>query len=265
MPCGVSVTHPETWLITGASSGLGEAIARHLATHHHKSLVLTARRRERLEALAVELPGSHTALALDLVHPDTALHLYDALVDTPLEGVVLCGAAYHHGSFAEAEPAALESMLDTNIHSNLRLLDALLPVLDAKARPTYVLVVGSFAGLIPAPGSSTYAASKAWLHHFVEGLQIERGRRPPTSITLGCPGGMPTPMLTTSPGWAKARRHVLVRASLLPVERVARTLIRGTLRRRRRVIPGVINTLSLAVLSVTPRWIRDPLLRWIYG
>jgi short-subunit dehydrogenase len=174
-----------TALITGASSGIGEATARRLAREPDVDLILVARRAERLEALAAELGGPDRArtLALDLTD-DEAHARARAFVDAHggrLHLLVNNAGAAWRGSFADAGWANLERHMKLNFEAPARLTEALLPLLRDTAaagesvpgRRVAIVNVASTAGRVSRPKSGGYSASKFALIGWTDALHLE--------------------------------------------------------------------------------------------
>jgi uncharacterized protein len=187
-------------LITGASSGIGEATARRVAREPGARLVLVARREERLQALARELGGA-TVIAVDLTNPDAPAHVRDVVEREHGELHLLvnnAGAAWR-GRFAETGWAGIERHMRLNFEAPVRLTEALLPVLrrtagtsPAGARPGVSIVnVASTAARVSRPNSGAYSASKFALAGWSDALYGEE-RAHGVHVGLVLPGFVKT-------------------------------------------------------------------------
>ena len=161
-------------VITGASSGLGEATARHLAGQGAK-LVLGARRLDRLRALATELSlGANAAVATDVTKLDDVKHLVDVALKTHGRIDVMLNNAglMPHSPLDRLKVADWDRMIDVNFRGVLYGVAAALPVMKAQ-KSGHFINVSSVAGHKVRAGSSVYAATKAAVRMFSEGLRQE--------------------------------------------------------------------------------------------
>ncbi|MFG1268924.1 SDR family oxidoreductase [Xanthobacter versatilis] len=193
-------------VITGASSGLGAATARHLAAAGAK-LVLGARRLDRLQALATELDlGAAAAVETDVTDPAQVKHLVDAAVATHGRiDVLLNNAGLMPQSLLErGRVDEWDRMIDVNIKGVLYGIAAALPHMKAQ-KGGHIINVSSVAGHKVRPGSSVYAATKAAVRMLSEGLRQEVK---PYNIrtTIISPGAVESelPQSVTEPDTAKA-------------------------------------------------------------
>lgn len=162
-------------LITGASSGIGEATAVRLARVPGTELVLVARRGERLRALAESLPCRATWLAADLTESDAPARVrahLEAEHGGWLELLVNNAGAAWRGSFAEGGAANVKRHMDLNFDAVVRLTEELLPLLRASA-PSAIVNVASTAGRVSRAGSGSYSASKFALIGWSDALYLE--------------------------------------------------------------------------------------------
>lgn len=167
-----------TVVVTGASSGIGEACAHAFAAVGDR-LVLVARRGERLEALAAVLAESHGTeslhVALD-VRDRAAVRSELGSLPEPWRDVdVLANAAELAAGLApvqDADPDDWDRMIETNVRGVLSVTRALLPRVLAR-RNGHVINVGSIAGRVAYPGGAVYAATKAALDRITSGLRID--------------------------------------------------------------------------------------------
>jgi uncharacterized protein len=162
-------------LVTGASSGLGEATAKRLAREPGMQLVLVARRADRLERLAAALATPATALALDLTADDAPARARAHLEehhDGRLDLLVNNAGAGGRGAFSDTGHEAVRRTMEINFHAQVRLIEALLPLLRASA-PSAIVNVASTAGRIGRPGAGAYSASKAAFAVWSDSLRAE--------------------------------------------------------------------------------------------
>jgi short-subunit dehydrogenase len=238
-------------VITGASAGIGVALARVFSRNGHE-VALVARREDRLWALADEIAatGARKPLVIvaDLQRSDAARVIGEALAAQGAEPQYVVnnagfGLTGHASSRDRDEQLA---MIDVNVRS---LTELSLTFVDSLARHRGgVLNVGSVAGYLPGPGMAVYYATKAYVLSFSEALHSElksRGVR----VTVLCPGPVPTEFA--------ARAGVI--GSLAPdflsqsPERVAELGYRGLMRGQRVVIPGLTNKLATFLIRIVPR------------
>jgi uncharacterized protein len=160
-------------LVTGASSGIGEATARRLAREPGARLVLVARRAERLRALADEL-GDATVFAADLTERDAAARIARAVEDEHgrLELLVNNAGAAWRATFADGGWENVRRHMELNFDAQVRLTEALLPLLRASA-PSAIVNVASTAGRVSRASSGAYSASKFALVGWTDALHLE--------------------------------------------------------------------------------------------
>lgn len=165
---------PIAALITGASSGIGEATARRLSREPGARLILVARREERLRALADSLPCQASYVAADLTDSDAPerVRAHVAERGDPLTLLVNNAGAAWRGSFAEGGYANVHRNMELNFDAVVRLTEALLPMLRASA-PSAIVNVASTAGRVARAGTGSYSASKFALIGWTDSLYAE--------------------------------------------------------------------------------------------
>ncbi|MEV6672784.1 SDR family oxidoreductase [Streptomyces sp. NPDC051162] len=183
-----------TAVVTGASSGIGAATARRLAAAGYR-VVLTARRADRIEALAAELTeAGHEAVAYELDVTDRAAVLTFAVHLDDFDSIDVlvnnAGGALGTDPVATADPADWRAMYEVNVLGVLNLTQALLPRLEASGDGT-VLVVSSTAGLGTYEGGGGYVAAKHGAHVIAETLRLELCGRPVRVVEIA-PGMVKT-------------------------------------------------------------------------
>lgn len=234
-------------LVTGASSGIGEAFARHLADRG-VALVLVARREDRLRALAERLPQPVEVLPADLTVP-ADLARVEARLATSDDAVDLLvnNAGYGaYGAFADLDVERQARMVELNTVALLRCARAVLPRLLARGHGG-IINVGSIAGAQPDPFAATYGATKAFVRSLSEALTEEvRGRG--VTVTLVAPG------LTTTEFAEVADLQAPPGASgvAMSADEVVALALRDFARGRVVSVPGAGNRLVAAAAGLSP-------------
>jgi uncharacterized protein len=238
-------------VITGASAGIGAALARVFARHGHE-VALVARREDRLRALADEIAatGSRQPLVIgaDLTRPGAAELIGKALAAQNAEPQYMVNNAGYGliGLAGERDRDDVLGMIDVNVRA---LTDLSVAFVDSLARHRGGLLnVGSVAGFLPGPGMAVYYATKSYVLSLSEALHSElkvRGVR----VTVLCPGPVPT----------EFAQRAGVSEGLAPgpltqsAERVAELGYRGLMKGQRVVVPGLANRLVTLVVPLVPR------------
>ena len=243
-------------LITGASAGLGREFARQLAGRAG-SLVLIARRRDRLEQLRDELTRSDPNLNVhvretDLSDDRAVVDLCDWLEREKIAVDLLINNAGlgDLGMFATSEPHRVKEMVAVNVTALTRLTRLLLPGMIDRKRGA-ILNVSSSAGFLPLAGFAVYAATKAYVTSFSEAIRAEL-RGTGVTVTALCPGPVHTEFAETArrpvagapktvPGVSHVSAQEVVRAGLAAVEND-----------RAVAIPGFIMKLGMTLVRLTP-------------
>jgi short-subunit dehydrogenase len=211
--CTTAMSGPYIALVTGASSGIGEATARRLAREPRTQLILVARRADRLQQLAEEIGSNARVIAADLTDPEAARHIADTVQSEfgALHLLVNNAGAAWRGSFADTGWSNLERHMTLNFEAPARLIEALLALLRATARQqpppdgrqVAIVNVASTAGRVARPKSGAYSASKYALAGWTDALHNEEA---PHGVHVGLvlPGfvkteGFPAQELLKSP------------------------------------------------------------------
>lgn len=244
---------PRVALITGASSGIGEAAARRLATEPGIELVLVARRAELLERLCGELPCPATPLVVDLTAdqaPAKVLAHVDEVHGGALDLLVNNAGAAWRGTFAEGGTETVRRNMTLNFDSVLRLTEALLPRLRASA-PSAIVNVASTAGRVARGGTGGYSASKFALIGWSDALFAEES---PNGVHVGLvlPGFIRTEGFPAEELLAKPTTRWLVSEPEKVAEAIYETGIGG---RAERYVPRPYG-LAAALRSVAPWLLR---------
>lgn len=243
---------PDTALITGASSGLGRQYARLFAADKN-DLVVVARRKERLEALATELSGAYGVavhvVADDLADPAAPGRIVDQVkaMGLAVEYLVNNAGFGTAGAFAKSEPGKALDMLQVNVVALVALTRAFLPEMVRKGHGR-VLNLGSTAGFQPGPFMAVYYASKAFVNSFTEALWYEL-KGTGVTATVSCPGATATEFSTVA-GTDRSRLFAL---GAMSSEEVAREGYRAMRKGKPIAVHGLKNKVLASSVRFSPR------------
>ena len=251
-------------LITGASAGIGREFARQLAGCA-RSLILVARREDRLAELRDELQEQHPNLAVeirqvDLADPAQLQELMEWFDRENINVDLLINNAGlgDSGPFATSDPIRNEQMTLVNVVALASLTRHVLPQMIAKHRGG-ILNVSSSAGFLPVPGSTVYAATKAYVTSFSEALRAEL-HGTGISVCALCPGPVRTEFQQVARR-PDGRPEIGPKFVLVPVEQVVRDAINGLEADKPIVIPGFAMKLAMLLARLTPMPLLRVLLR----
>lgn len=248
---------PQTALITGASSGIGEALAEKFAQAAF-NLVLVARSADRLDALARRLAEEHGVkawpVAADLSEPDAPRQLAAAMrrARRPIDVLVNCAGVLHTGAFTRMDRRQHRAMVELNVTGLTAMVAEFVPAMVARGQGR-ILNVASIAAFQPVPSLATYAATKAYVLSLTESLSEEL-QGTGVSVTALCPGITATQMLDS----AAAERESL---SSLPgfligdAAEVASQGLEACLRGDVICVPGWMNQAVTTAGRVAPKWL----------
>ncbi len=236
-------------LVTGASAGIGVALARELANHGAK-LILTARRADRLETLAAELTARGTevrTVVADLNDPAAPEQIFDATEGAGITVDILVNNAGlgQFGAFCESPVEQELSQVRVNCEAVVRLSRLFVPHMVERRRG-WVLVVASTASFQPVPYLTTYAATKAFDRFFALGLAAEVARFG-VKVTALCPG-------TTDSEFFDVAHAEFYKKNVQSAEEVARKAISALARGQRTILPsfsGKVTAFMVRFLPVT--------------
>src|SRR5205807_8317174 len=240
-----------TALVTGASGRIGEELARLFAPDGH-SLVLVARSRDKLSALAEELSDKHNVNALvlpaDLARAEAPREIFEELQSdaVTVDALVNNAGIGSYGLFAETDAKTELDLLQINVVALTHLTKLFLPQMIARRRG-YVLNVASTAAFQPGPLMAVYYASKAYVLSFTEALANETSGTD-VRVSALCPGPTETGFVAAA-GMVESK---LFDANVMDARSVAVEGYRGMLSGKTIVIPGFRNRLLASGYRFAP-------------
>jgi short-subunit dehydrogenase len=246
----------ELALVTGASSGIGAELARQFAAQG-TDLILTARRRDRLEALAAELTEQHgivaTPIENDLNTTGGADRLVDELASRSLDPTILINNAGfgYFDQFVQQSRDDIEALIQVNVRA-LTILCRRIGENMAERRHGAILNVSSFAAIAPIPRYAVYSGAKAFVIAFSQALRHELAKKN-IKVCVLCPGFTRTEFHDVS----RHEKSSLMRATELTPQQVARAGLRGLARNQFLIVPGLWYKLNALTARLLPRTIMS--------
>ena len=241
-------------VVTGASAGIGVALARELARNGAK-LILTARRKERLEALAAELTAQGTEVRIvlaDLTQPDAAQAIYEATAGAGLEVEILVNNAGlgQYGEFTASDLEQELSQVRVNCEAVVHLSRLFVPAMVERGRG-WVLVVASTASFQPVPYLTTYAATKGFDRFFALGLAEEVASHG-VHVTALCPGPTESEFFVVARTDRAPGGNKIAHGKRQSAEEVARLGLAALARGKRTIVPYFAGRLGALVVRFVP-------------
>jgi uncharacterized protein len=243
-------------LITGASRGIGKALAEECALRGW-DLALVALPGEELPELATELAGKYKitvkTLETSLADADAADIVLDWVAQSQMRITMLINNAGFgsSGPFAGSDVRKAEAMLYLNMHTPFMLMQRLMPMLQAQ-KQAYIINISSQASFFPIPYKATYSATKAFVMYLSLATEYElRGSN--VHVSVVCPSGVKTS--------ASIRERIetagpLARLVAMEPEEVAAITLRKTLQKKRFIVPGTLNRISYYITWLLPDFLR---------
>jgi uncharacterized protein len=245
-------------LVTGASAGIGEEFAKQLSERGYE-VILVARRLDRLERLASELPTQAHAVACDLANDAASLKAKVDALGLRVDLLVNNAGFGTHGHFAQIDPVRNAELVRVNCEAVVTLTHAFLPGMLERRRGG-IITVASTAGMQPIPYETVYSASKAFARTFSDALSGElRG----TGVRVLCvnPGPVPTE-------WQQAAGYEPGYLPPVPgkisAAQVASESLRAFERGRRSLVPGALMRWNMRLSKPSPLPLKLRILERMY-
>lgn len=240
-----------TALVTGGSSGIGEALTTQLAGSG-TDVVAVARRGDRLDDLAAAVAaggGRIEPLVADLSTAQGIAVVAARLIDQahPIDLLVNCAGIGSSGPFADGSPDVYRRLIDVNVTALVDLTHAAVGPMQTRGRG-WIMNISSLGGHAPGPGFAVYSATKAFVTSFSESIHEEL-RRSGVTVTVVCPGATQTDFGAASGADAQDLPSFLWQEA----DEVAREAIAATAAGKAVRVTGVANRVSAAFTTVLPR------------
>jgi uncharacterized protein len=245
-------------IVTGASSGIGEEIAREFARRGYR-LVLVARRADRLTALAEELHGAAHVLPIDLSNRDERATLPDQVAALGVQADILVNNAglATLGPVAASNPGAELTLVEVDVAAVVDLCSRFVPGMVKRGRGA-VLNVASVGAFGPVPGQASYGAAKAFVLSYTHAMREELRGTGVTAATL-CPGPVKTGFGEAAGIPDEEAEKSLPKFLWEDADAVARIAVDGLASGKGVIVPGVPNRIASVVNHLLPRRLLLPL------
>jgi short-subunit dehydrogenase len=241
-----------TALITGASSGIGLALAE-LCARDGYDLVLVARREDRLRELQEKWTAKYLvnvrSLPMDLGDVAAPQRLFDELAGTPIDILINNAGFATYGPFAETDVASQLEMVRVNVLTVTHLTRLFLPSMVERAEGR-ILNLASMAAFVPGPLMAVYYSTKAYVLSFSEALSEEL-RGSGVTVTAFCPGPTATEFQTR----ARLHRSGLLRIARMEVGPIAEAGYRAMMKGETVAVPGILNKVVTVLIRMAPRFL----------
>lgn len=246
-------------LVTGASSGIGDELARDFVRRGRR-VILVARRADKLEALATELGEAAHVLAADLADAADRAALPDRIDELGLVVDVLVNNAglSTSGPVAQSDPTAELNLVEVDVCAVVDLCSRFVPGMVGRGTGA-VLNVASVGAFGPLPGQASYGAAKAFVLSYTQALGQELAGTGVRAATL-CPGPVKTGFGAAA-GISDADAEAsLPKVMWVDADEVARTAVDGLAAGKSVIVPGIANRVGAAAYKVLPRRLLLPIL-----
>jgi short-subunit dehydrogenase len=247
-------------LVTGASSGLGRELVRQLVQDHGATVLATARRLDRLEQLAAELPpGRVLVLAGNLVDPEFRERLWQHAIALPggLDLLINNAGTGHYSEFADQDPEAIRQIIELNLMALMDLSQKAARYMRARGSGQ-ILQISSVLGFVGIPYSVVYVASKHAINGLVKSLRYEL-RGTGVRVWAACPGRTESEFTRTALGAGEDQGGI---PSGEPTARVVRAILRGLDRQRAFLVPSWTAWAGLRLAEWCPPLFDWFIVRW---
>lgn len=237
-------------LVTGASSGLGQEMAKQLAKQHRANLIIAARRKDKLDQLKTELEAS-TGIKVKVVVADLSVHedvvkmIDGCLAYGDLYGAILNAGVTYFGRHSDMPWEQTENIMKTNVNSVVYMTSRLVAHFEQANTEGGVMIVSSMAAFFPVPYQAVYSATKAFIMAFANALSVEI-KNPALSLTVYAPGGIATEM-------TEGKNFNDLKSWLMPVDQAAIEGLNAFISRKHVHIPGFLNRVGNVFMSFMPR------------